>query len=320
MKPFKPKYEIFEAVKASGKVPHGVLTLIMATLFLVLGILGGNFIVGILLNGVMSSIIDSGLLSANSDLANSLFKMKSLISNYIGVAILIFIWVQKVEKRKLSTMGFTKVGAVKDYGIGFFIGLLLFSVVVVLLLILNQARVDQSLNLAFLAGALVIIPGWIIQGGTEEILTRGWFMPVLGARHGAVVGVIGSSVYFAVLHLLNAHVSAIALINICLVGVFAALYILRTGQIWGVCGFHSAWNWIQGSVFGFQVSGSDIGTPTIIKMSTIGNPVLSGGEFGPEASLVVSGVLLISVLLIVFWPKKNEANQVESNQIQANEI
>jgi len=90
-----------------------------------------------------------------------------------------------------------------------------------------------------------------------------------------------------------------------LVGVFLAFYALREGSLWGICGLHAAWNWAQGSVFGFSVSGTGVPGGSLFNLQT--NPaaseLLTGGVFGPEASLVVTVVLVGAVLVALFLPQ-----------------
>ncbi len=142
-----------------------------------------------------------------------------------GVTILIvFIWVHFVEKRSISSMGFYKENKLIHYLQGFGIGVLMFSVVMGLLFITGQARIatQPSFTVGLLAvpSILIMIPGWMIQGASEEILTRGWLMNDLIARYNLPLGLILSSTLFGALHLLNAHVSYIAIFNIVLIGIF----------------------------------------------------------------------------------------------------
>ena len=76
---------------------------------------------------------------------------------------------------------------------------------------------------------------------------------------------------------------------------------LLTGELAFPIGLHFAWNFVQGNVFGFPVSGKSAVGATVIAIDQGGSPLWMGGAFGPEAGLV--GVLAMGVgaLLTLLW-------------------
>ena len=150
---------------------------------------------------------------------------------------------------------------------------------------------------------LVLLSGFVIQGATEEILCRGWLMPILSARYNLSVGVFLSSSLFGMLHAFNQNVTVFAVVNIILVGVFFSLFALRQGSLWGACALHSMWNWLQGNFFGFQVSGQDVG-PTIMNLK----------EIGPEGGSVCSLVICIGIGTILYL-NGNDIKKIKSIQL-----
>ena len=151
----------------------------------------------------------------------------------------------------------------------------------------------------------LVLVGWIVQGGAEEILMRGWVLPVIGARTRPWIGLLVSSVLFSLLHLLNPGLSVIAVVNLALFGVFAGFYAMREGSLWGISALHTVWNWVQGNFFGFEVSGMNASGGTLINLTESGADWLTGGPFGPEGGLAVTVVLVIGTALTLFWPSKN---------------
>ena len=117
------------------------------------------------------------------------------------------------------------------------------------------------------------------------------------------VAVFSNAVIFAALHLLNNGISVLAFINLVLFGVFASLYFIKRGSIWGIGALHSMWNLVQGNFWGLRVSG--IASECSIFRSTMveGRSIINGGAFGPEGGLGVSGVLLIGICILL--RKKN---------------
>lgn len=140
---------------------------------------------------------------------------------------------------------------------------------------------------------------FLIQGATEEIIVRGWLFPVISVRSRIWVGIIVTSFLFGFLHLLNPGITILSISNIILVGVFAAFYVLKDSSLWGICAWHSIWNWAQYNVYGFAVSGMTIYSTPLFKPVTNGSEVLHGGSFGIEGSIITT--IMLSIASIVLW-------------------
>ena len=138
----------------------------------------------------------------------------------------------------------------------------------------------------------------------KKTLIRGWVLPVIGARYKPWIGLLVSSLIFALLHGLNPGLSVVALVNLALFGAFAGLYAMREGSIWGISALHSVWNWVQGNFFGFEVSGTNASGGALLNLMETGEDWLTGGTFGPEGGLAVTIVLLVAITVILFWRKK----------------
>ena len=124
-------------------------------------------------------------------------------------------------------------------------------------------------------------------------------MVSVGRRYPMWVAVFTNAVIFAVLHLLNNGISVLAFINLVLFGVFASLYFIKRGNIWGIGALHSVWNLVQGNFWGLSVSG--MGTECSVLSSTMieGKDIINGGAFGPEGGLGVSVVLVAGIGILL---------------------
>lgn len=291
---------LIDKARYSKKLPNLIWALILALIFLNIGSLIGSLI-------TLPLIVIMGIIPYFESNQNLIILLSSLIS-FIGISLLVFFRVKKIEKRKISSIGFEKLGFLKKYLLGFVIGLILMSIVVLILYLFGFVDINknpsQPVGIFAIANVFIILIGWIIQGGTEEILTRGWLMNVLSARYNVHIGLFISSVFFGALHLLNPNVNYIAILNIILVGYLFGLYVLKTNDLWGACGIHSAWNFAQGNLFGFEVSGINVSIGSLLDLNLKGNPSISGGNFGPEAGLCSTVVLLLGIILIFYLDKK----------------
>ncbi len=205
------------------------------------------------------------------------------------------------EGRSLGSMGLGKTGWWKEYLLGFAVGTAL---------LLAAGGIAVGFGGLELRGnretpwgwTLLFLLAFILQGAGEEVMLRGYFMVSLTNRASRAWAVAISAVAFAALHLGNSSMSPLAFLNLALFGVFAGVYMLRRDSLWGVCAFHSAWNWVQGSLLGVPVSGLRLDASVWEGQIDCGLALVHGGDFGLEGGLAVTAVLLIAILLTLFLP------------------
>jgi membrane protease YdiL (CAAX protease family) len=215
----------------------------------------------------------------------------------------LWIWVRVYEKRPFHSLGFTPNAALRKYLVGFMVGFAMQALTVGLMALSGGVVVEQAGDIATgmtaIGGSLLVLTAFVVQGASEEIVCRGWYLPVLGARYRPVIAVVVSTVLFAALHLSS---QPVAIVNLLLFGLFLALYSLREGSIWGVCGWHTAWNWSMANVFGLEFSGQAPFGGTIVNLQATGSPFSSGGEYGPEGSLAATLIFSAAVIGVVCRP------------------
>ena len=142
-------------------------------------------------------------------------------------------------------------------------------------------------------------------------------MQVIASRHGLAWGVALSSVLFGLLHAANIDPSPELLtgvLNVVLFGVFIGVYAAREGSLWGVCGWHAAWNWLLGLGFGLEVSGQVIETtPLVVDLATQTTTPwwVTGAAFGPEGSVITTGVLVIGTTILLLKGRTRDFGVVD---------
>lgn len=211
-----------------------------------------------------------------------------------------------IQKRKMRTLGFVKKNMVKEYLVGMLAGFLVFSVIV-LLGVISGGLTITGISPEFSIGLfLLYLLGYMVQGMGEEVLCRGYLLVSIGRRYPVYLAVILNSVFFAALHLLNSGISVLAFINLSLFGVFASVYFIRSGNIWGIGAFHSVWNLVQGNFYGIRVSGMGLSNSFLTSVPTEGKDILSGGDFGMEGSIFTTLVLVAGIIFLYLRKKKVE--------------
>lgn len=227
--------------------------------------------------------------------------------------ILVLLYCRFVEGRKLHTLGFYKKGAFVQYLLGLLAGFAAFSATVGAAALMGGVKVEGFAGTASVAILLTFL-GFVVQGMSEEVLCRGFIMTstLRDKNYWWAIGI--NAVLFGAMHYANTGFSFLAMLNIALCGVLLSLYVLRTGNLWGACAFHSIWNFAQGNFYGLPVSGIDAGE-TLFRSSLTGSALANGGDFGLEASLGCTIAMVICILLLLFVPnpfaKKQEASAQE---------
>ena len=294
------KIPIINSSKNKKKLPNFIWAIILSLIFMY----GGSLMGSLATVPLFLALRNIPLFFNNKDLLSLLITLFSCAF----ISLLVFFRVKVIEKRSFSSIGFNKNNWLKKYSLGFLIGLAMMSIIVLILFPFGYITVEknpiQPVGISAIASVLVILLGWIIQGATEEIVTRGWLLNVLSTKYNIGVGLLISSTLFGLMHLTNPNVNYIAVINIILVGLFYGLYVIKTNDLWAVCGMHSAWNFAQGNIFGFKVSGLDVSVGSLIDLNLVGSDFVTGGIFGPEAGITATFILLASIGILLFIDKK----------------
>lgn len=305
---------LHEARQARHK-PHILLQILIFVAVLLVSQLVAGMVIGIPLGIAVISKLGLGELMAAGpvgataavyDIMAGLPEWFTVV-NLLGTAIttlLVIVYCRWIEGRSISSVGLARRGMLKRYGLGFLIGAVMITATVVLAVLLGGARFTGfNVGVSALYIGLFFL-GFLVQGMSEEVCVRGYFMVSCMNRVGAVAAVLISSLTFAAMHLLNSGISVLAFMNLTLFGVFAAVYVLRTDDLWGACAIHSAWNFMQGNVFGISVSGSGLSSSLFGTAFTEGRDLISGGAFGIEGGLCTTVVLLAGTALVFFLPTK----------------
>lgn len=235
-----------------------------------------------------------------------------LTINLLGfgvTALLVFAWAWLFERRGPAALGLNGDALIR-YGRGLLVGAGFLVASIGLAWALGGYRIEgvgvwSAPSPMLFVPILCLFGGFMIQGATEEIMFRGWLMQLIASRHGLIAAIAINSIIFALLHAGNIKPSpelAFAMVNLVLFAVMISLYAIKEGSLWGVCAWHSAWNTLLGVGFGLDVSGERVAVKSLVidLAPAQGAPWwLTGGAFGPEASVATSAVLLAGVVFLL---------------------
>lgn len=159
----------------------------------------------------------------------------------------------------------------------------------------GQAGSANPLDIAYWGAAFLLV-GW-----HEELLSRGYWLQNLAEGLNMPLAVFLSSAVFSLAHLANPGASLASVLGILAAGYFLAYAYLRTRQLWLPIGLHIGWNFFEGPVFGFPVSGLE--TASLLRHSASGPELFTGGAFGPEAGLILLPALALGAVLIYLYTR-----------------
>jgi membrane protease YdiL (CAAX protease family) len=112
---------------------------------------------------------------------------------------------------------------------------------------------------------------------------------------------IVSSSLFGLLHIFNPNATWYTTLALMIAGLFLGLGFLLTGSLALPIGLHISWNFVQGNVFGFPVSGNQYQSATFFAIEQHGPVLWTGGAFGPEAGLVGLLAIFLGCGLTIWW-------------------
>jgi membrane protease YdiL (CAAX protease family) len=227
----------------------------------------------------------------------------------IPLALIIFSFRRFLDRKTLMSMGFSIKNRFRDISAGFLIALLLFVGGSLILIFLN------SIGITFirfeLGSFLLSLLLFVIVALNEEILMRGYILNNLMDSMNRYWALLISAIIFSVLHGMNPNISFLAIINLMLAGIILGSSYIFTRNLWFPISLHLFWNFFQGPVLGYSVSGMKI--DSVFKVTLFGNTSVNGGQFGFEGSIVCTILLIPAIILIMgyFMKYSNKLNDLK---------
>jgi hypothetical protein len=136
----------------------------------------------------------------------------------------------------------------------------------------------------------------------EEIVFRGYILGNLMESFSPWVSLVISAGLFTIFHLANPGFDFFSVISLFAFGLLLGITYVYTRNLWFALGFHFAWNFLEGPVLGYPVSG--IHFNTLLQTELSGDDNITGGRFGLEGSYVMALLCLIAVLALYLILRK----------------
>ncbi len=231
----------------------------------------------------------------------------SQVAEFLVFAGSIFLVRRLLDKRSIKSLGLNlDIWAVSDILAGIVITFILMGTIYLAMVALGWSKFESfawqnESTSSVLLNTLTILVVFIFVGFNEELLSRGYHLQTIASGLNLTWGVILSSAVFGILHLGNPGATWISAVGIFFAGLFLAYGYMRTKRLWLSIGLHIGWNFFEGVVFGFPVSGLDI--YRLLHHQVSGPELWTGGGFGPEAGLIVLPPLALGAVLIYVYTR-----------------
>lgn len=207
-----------------------------------------------------------------------------------------------VDKRSTVSLGLHFDGvAVKDLVFGWLLSGAMAALFFLTLLLVGGVTVSGLVwdGGAIVAPLLLSLFLYILVGWWEELFFRGYVFDNLRSGLGLGVAVAVSCVIYGLVHAANPTATVLSTVIIVGFGFLRIFGLLTTRQLWLSMGMHMGWNFFQGPVFGFAASGR--GSFKLLTHELEGAGWLTGGEFGPEGSILILPIVGGALLVMQWW-------------------
>ncbi|HEX4372213.1 MAG TPA: CPBP family intramembrane glutamic endopeptidase [Puia sp.] len=233
-------------------------------------------------------------------LMNGDYLWVTILLTALVLFILVFIFRKFIDRQTFASLGFELDGFFADAASGFFIAPAILGIGTIILYFsghLLWLDVNADFSKLFIAFGMVVIIAF-----SEELVFRGYILNNLMQSFNKWIALFISAILFAAAHSLNPGINLLSVGGLFLAGILLGINYIYTKNLWFAILFHLSWNFFQGPILGYKVSG--VSVPTLLEQELKGDTVITGGDFGFEASMINILLLLIAISVLYFIYEK----------------
>ena len=209
--------------------------------------------------------------------------------NCIGILLFTGLFRKIIDKESFQSLGFSFLKHKREAAIGLTSAIAILGFGTLLLIATGDIIFTSfEFSISQISGILLMLSVAI----SEEVMFRGYILNNLMQSANKWLALSISSIFFALVHLANPGINILAIINIAAAGFLLGLNYIYTKNLWFSIFFHFSWNYFQGCILGYKVSGLPMsgGLQQIIS----GSDWWTGGTFGFEGSILCSIILVVT--------------------------
>ena len=248
-----------------------------------------------------------------------------VIVGILSVAATISVYISRkyLDKKSFISLGLTRnKQTIRDLFFGFLLSGIMAGLFLLLLSSFNLVEINglnigkndavlqndfsfiNFMKIVSVGSLSILLIEHILVGYWEELVFRGYILQNMVDGMGFKIAVIISCVIYGLIHAANPNATLLSSLIIVLFGFLRIYGYSITKMLWLSMGMHIGWNFFQGPIFGFAASGHK--KTTLLDIYLISDKEwLTGGEFGPEGSVLIIPIILIALLVMNWYSKLN---------------
>ena len=276
---------------------------VFCLLTLLIAIPAALLLAGVTVDELKSNLVDTleGLLSGN-------YLWLMILVEFAIAVVSVGCFRLWIDRRGLKDLGWSSDGFTGEAVIGLFMGPAVMGIAALLMLVsghLEWTDIVWDPSSLFVSLGLMALIAF-----SEELVFRGYILDnLLESFSNKWVALIISSVLFAAFHFTGPGIHTLAFLNLFLAGLLLGINFLYTRNLWFSFFFHLSWNFFQGPILGFRVSG--LVFPSLLQTETKGDLFITGGDFGLEGSILTTVTAFIAFFLLA-WAFERKYNSADS--------
>lgn len=239
----------------------------------------------------------NSLTHTNTESLKNLFIIQFVAS--MGILSITFFFRKYCDFRSILSLGFQTKGKGKDLVLGLLLATIIVSIGTIILIV-NKDITITGFNFDtsnFFYGFLLFVTVAL----SEEILCRGYILNNLMGTMNKYYALAISSAIFALMHSFNLNLSWFGMFDLFIAGILLGSTYIYTKNLWFPISFHLFWNFIQGCVFDYNVSGLNV--YSIFRFDMPIKNSFNGGDFGFEGSWLCTLLSSCTIIIILYYYK-----------------
>lgn len=273
--------------------------------FYLFQIIGGAAI-GIIIVLIKGANSTKETLDAISSADSTVLIALMVLFNFITALLLVFIFRKFIDRRTVYSLGWNFSDNKLNAFVGLFAGIASVGAGTLILAAMKNLRftgwmVDGE-DLIISLGIMILV------AVAEELMFRGYILSNLMQSTNKYIALLVSAILFGVAHLSNPNFNWLTFVNIFLAGLFLGINYIYTQNLWYAILLHFAWNFFQGPILGYEVSGLNF--QSLLQQELNGNEMITGGKFGFEGSIVATVMMIIFTLIMGIVYRRKSLNAI----------
>jgi membrane protease YdiL (CAAX protease family) len=223
------------------------------------------------------------------------------------ISVAIFTW--WIDRRSLMSLGWALNDFTGEALIGLFLGPALLGLSAVGMLLSGHL---EWTDIVWEPSALFVSLGWMMLiAFSEELVFRGYILNnLMEFFPNKWIALAISAFLFALYHGVSPGIHTLAYVNLFLAGLLLGINYIFTKNLWFSFLLHIGWNFFEGPILGFHVSG--VAFPSVLQAEPKGDLFITGGDFGLEGC-ILNTLLLLTAVLVLAWAFEKKYNSYISS-------